>query len=1178
MTYAENSGNVSLSGTNTLLQSLTGYGVTLSPSLDRAFQSALDCLTTNGSACADALTLRSTGEVTVTIADYDLKLNLTNFGTLNAYVDFNADGDFGDSGEAAIVELDLSAYGADYWQVNLLHAGDANPVTPGATPTTGSGTSLTDPKPEPPMTPGSGTSLTDPKPEPPMTPPVVVTPPPVVVTPPPVVVTPPPVLVTPPPTTGGGTFEVPGTNGGGGTPSTGNRPPIFIVPGTPSIIAGVNGAVVGAIEVIDPDTTGYTFNVLNGTQSVGGNRVIDNRFIVENGELRLNSNISIATGSSDALNLVIEIVDGAGNAFRSSNLNVFVNNGTIQVGGAGAGNTVIYTEGAAPVTLASNLSLVGGAGGPAQINGATVRIGDNYAAGQDFLRVGAGAATSGTLNGLTWNFNAANGTLTFTGAAPLATYEAALQQVSYFNNSQNPSTLGRTISFAIGGGAAPLGQANLVIDIVGVDNPGTFQFPTAPSITAGVAGASVGQILINDPDSFYTLSVGGGFGTQFQIINGANGGQLVLRSGQSITVTGPVTIPIIATDNATGQTLTQDLTFNVVPAASNTFSVTGLSAAGGLPTVNYTEQQGPVVISSGVTLGGIGGVVPALGPNGATVAIGGFSATQQERLGITGQTGNSGAIAGTALTWTYDAATGILSFAGAGSVADYQTALRQVTYSNGSTAPLATRSLTYTVGSGAQSGQGFATIGITSVDSLPTAISLASNRVPTGQPGGVVGAISVVDADGPSDAGSYTFTVSGGGGLFEIVNGQLKLKAGQSVSPGQIIDGISIDLIDAGAPNGGAFSQAANLTTGVGSASEILWRNGGNSQSIFWDVINAREVVGGNILTYGQGIGDARVGQQTAFGANFRTVGLRDMNRDGINDLILTNGPSIIVATIGEVNGRPATVEAQGAPVFANPIFGALNGQAAGPDASSQLLGLEDMNGDGQPDYVFYNTALNQVVIWTTNAQNQIINGFSVTGAGGAATPAAPGKFEALGDFDGDGDKDILWRNGSNVTLWTLNGGQYVSQTALTQLSDPSFVMAGVGDFNNDGRQDVVWRSQLLNATVLWLFGANTAQTLIPPAFTLPATSTAGGIWQIGAVADLDGDGTSDLLWRNNTTDLAVFWRIVNGQLDTANSGPILNRLPNGSSGALPTGDPAWNIAGANGAPRAAATPVVATP
>jgi FG-GAP-like repeat len=673
---------------------------------------------------------------------------------------------------------------------------------------------------------------------------------------------------------------------------------------------------------------------------------------------------------------------------------------------------------------------------------------------------------------------------------------------------------------------------------------------------------------VNDPDSFYTLSVGGGFASQFQFINGgANGGQLVLKPGQSIAAAGPITIPVIATDNATGQTLTQNLTFDVVPGTAGAYTIAGLTAAGGLPTVNYTEQQGPVVISTGLAIGG----GPAGGSlSSASVAITGFNAAQQERLGIAGQAGNSGTITGTALTWTYDPATGILTFAGVGSAADYQSAFRQVFYSNASDAPLATRSLTYTVGSGATAGQGFATIGITAVNDLPTAINLAANKVPTGQAGGVVGAITVVDPDGPSGAGAYTFTVSGGGGLFEIVNGQLKLKAGQAITPGQIIDSISIDLIDGGAANGGAFSQAFNLTTGVGPASDIFWRNSANSQAVFWDVINAREVIGGQILTYGQGIGDGRVGQATAFGPTFRTVGLRDMNGDGINDLILTNGPSIIVATIGEVNGRPTTIEAQASPTFNSPLFGALNGQVAAPDASSQLIGLEDMNGDGQPDYVFYNSALNSVVIWTTNKLNQVTNGLVVAGA-----PPVPGKFEAIGDFDGDGDKDILWRNGSNVFLWTMNGGQFVSQTALTQLSDPSFVLAGVGDFNKDGRQDVVWRSQALNATVLWLFGTNT-QILNPPAVVLPPTSTAGGVWQIGAVADLDGDGTSDILWRNNTQDLAVFWRIVNGQLDAPNSGPILNRLPNNTGGPIATRDPAWNISGANGV--AQSTAVAPTP
>jgi FG-GAP-like repeat len=280
------------------------------------------------------------------------------------------------------------------------------------------------------------------------------------------------------------------------------------------------------------------------------------------------------------------------------------------------------------------------------------------------------------------------------------------------------------------------------------------------------------------------------------------------------------------------------------------------------------------------------------------------------------------------------------------------------------------------------------------------------------------------------------------------------------------------------------------------------------------------------------------------------------MNADGVNDVVLTDGSSIVVATIGLANGRPTTVESQRSPVFASAAFGAQNGQAANPLATWQLIGLADMNGDAQPDYVFYSPTLDGVVIWTTNANNQITDGFRVAG-----TPTVPGRFEAIGDFDGDGDNDILWRNGSSVSLWTMNKGAFVSQTALTQSANPNFVVAGVGDFNNDGRQDVVWRNQSTNTTVLWLFSANNAQNPNPPAVILPATSSSA--WQIGAVADLDGDGTSDILWRNNTQDLAVYWRIVNGQLDAANSGVILNRLANNTGGPIATGDPAWNIAGA---------------
>ena len=76
----------------------------------------------------------------------------------------------------------------------------------------------------------------------------------------------------------------------------------------------------------------------------------------------------------------------------------------------------------------------------AQLAGAQVRIGAGFSAAQDELDFTPVA-------GITGNYVDATGTLTFTGVAPAADYQHALQSVTYENESDDPTT-GRTINFS----------------------------------------------------------------------------------------------------------------------------------------------------------------------------------------------------------------------------------------------------------------------------------------------------------------------------------------------------------------------------------------------------------------------------------------------------------------------------------------------------------------------------------------------------------------------------------------------------------------------------------------------------------------------------------------------------------------------------------------------------------
>jgi hypothetical protein len=122
----------------------------------------------------------------------------------------------------------------------------------------------------------------------------------------------------------------------------------------------------------------------------------------------------------------------------------------------------------------------------------------------------------------------------------------------------------------------------------------------------------------------------------------------------------------------------------------------------------------------------------------------------------------------------------------------------------------------------------------------------------------------------------------------------------------------------------------------------------------------------------------------------------------------------------------------------------------------------------------------------------------------------------AVGDFDGDGNDDIIWEVNGVAKMQLMKGltnvGLPVDLLPPVTVANGSPIFPSifaVGDFDGDGRTDILWRAAdnyyvaLMNGTALK--GAPGQVAVI------------GNGWEIKAVADYDGDGTADLLWRNNS-------------------------------------------------------------
>jgi len=183
---------------------------------------------------------------------------------------------------------------------------------------------------------------------------------------------------------------------------------------------------------------------------------------------------------------------------------------------------------------------------------------------------------------------------------------------------------------------------------------------------------------------------------------------------------------------------------------------------------------------------------------------------------------------------------------------------------------------------------------------------------------------------------------------------------------------------------------------------------------------------------------------------------------------------------------------------------------AVGAACAGGVVASADFNGDGRADVLWRNQGSGQNYLYPMNGTQVLpTEGFLRTVA------QLEWSIVGVGDFDGDGKADVLWRNtrtGQNY-IYFMNEKTIVAEGFLRTVPDQGWRVAGIGDLDGDGRDDIVWRHQ------------STGETYLYPMAGLSIKPTEGFVrtvsdlaWRIAGVADLDGDGKADILWRNSST------------------------------------------------------------
>lgn len=185
-------------------------------------------------------------------------------------------------------------------------------------------------------------------------------------------------------------------------------------------------------------------------------------------------------------------------------------------------------------------------------------------------------------------------------------------------------------------------------------------------------------------------------------------------------------------------------------------------------------------------------------------------------------------------------------------------------------------------------------------------------------------------------------------------------------------------------------------------------------------------------------------------------------------------------------------------------------------DRGFQVEAIGDFDGDGNSDLFWRDRESGANQIWDRAFYPRVITG--VTNQAWQAVGA--------GDFDGDDRSDLLWRNGRTGANAIWKSGNFATTQTVYGVTDLGWKIVGIGDFNGDGQSDILWRHSSSGRDAIWLSGR----------FETPRAMTAvtNLQWKVAGVGDFNGDGRDDVVWRNAATGGNAIWLSANSATSKA--------------------------------------------
>ena len=560
-------------------------------------------------------------------------------------------------------------------------------------------------------------------------------------------------------------------------------------------------------------------------------------------------------------------------------------------------------------------------------------------------------------------------------------------------------------------------------------------------------------------------------------------------------------------------------------AATTTVSLTSVNnppTLAGTANATFTEKGAAVTLSSNVTVSDPDNRDLA----GATVALtGGTFANDGDVLAAVA-TGN--------ITVSYNSTSETLLLSGSDTLAHYQSVLDSITFNSTSLNPTEygsdpTRTVTWVLNDGSGSNNlsttQTTTVSITAVNNPPTFSNVATGAQFTQGHGAVVlsSAASVSDPDN-----------------LKLVGATVSITTGSFAGDGDVL---------------AASTAGTSITASYNSTSEMLVLSGSDTLAHYQSVLDTVSFNSTSLnptdfgaatshqVTWVLNDGSASSNLSTAVTS---TVSITAVNNPptlssvvAAESLIVNHSivvsPNLSVSDPDNLTLANATVRVTGGTFAGDGDVLAANVSGTAITASYNAA-TETLTLTGTDTLAHYTSVLDSVtfssgpnqsngganptrtITWTVN------DGSALNNTASAATTV--NVSSAKNDFNGDLTSDIAFQDttapsiggsrGGGTTdptagdaqIWLISNGAVTTEQTLTAPATNAWRIVGSADFNGDGNSDIVWQNTSTNAPIIWTMNGTTVtgQTTL---------SNPGSSWTAAATGDFNGDGNPDILFQN---------------------------------------------------------------